>query len=233
MRRKLIWSLLLGSLAWMQTQAATPEALAALERGRELFDHGRWSDARLEFLKAREGVTPADYHALQSIDYHLAACAVELGSRDAEAALLDFEQRYPGSVFANDVRFSLGSYYCTQSDFERARDCFERTDYKALDRSRREQYDVRMGYVAFTEGRYDQAYDYFDRIGSRSRYIDHARYYKAYIDYAEGRYGRARQGFEQLARSEAYGRGAAPQGVRRRRRPDAERLVPPGRLLPA
>ncbi|WP_302366489.1 tetratricopeptide repeat protein [uncultured Alistipes sp.] len=205
MRGKLIWSLLLGSLAWMQTQAATPEALAALERGRELFDHGRWSDARLEFLKAREGVTPADYHALQSIDYHLAACAVELGSRDAEAALLDFEQRYPGSVFANDVRFSLGSYYCTQSDFERARDCFERTDYKALDRSRREQYDVRMGYVAFTEGRYDQAYDYFDRIGSRSRYIDHARYYKAYIDYAEGRYGRARQGFEQLARSEAYG----------------------------
>lgn len=151
------------------------------------------------------GVTPADYHALQSIDYHLAACAVELGSRDAEAALLDFEQRYPGSVFANDVRFSLGSYYCTQSDFERARDCFERTDYKALDRSRREQYDVRMGYVAFTEGRYDQAYYYFDRIGSRSRYIDHARYYKAYIDYAEGRYGRARQGFEQLARSEAYG----------------------------
>ena len=90
MRGKLIWSLLLGSLAWMQTQAATPEALAALERGRELFDHGRWSDARLEFLKAREGVTPADYHALQSIDYHLAACAVELGSRDAEAALLDF-----------------------------------------------------------------------------------------------------------------------------------------------
>ena len=119
--------------------------------------------------------------------------------------MLDFEQRYPGSVYANDVLFSLGSYYCTKADFGRAREYFGRTDYKALDRSRREQYDVRMGYVAFTDGDYAKAYDYFDRIGSRSRYIDHAIYYKSYIDYAEGRYGRARQGFEQLTRSEAYG----------------------------
>lgn len=205
MRGKLILSLLLGSLAWGQMQAATPEAQAALQRGRELFDHGRWSDARHEFLKAREGVAPADYRQRQSLDYYLAACAVELGSSDAEAALLDFEQRYPGSVYANDVLFSLGSYYCTKADFGRAREYFGRTDYKALDRSRREQYDVRMGYVAFTDGDYAKAYDYFDRIGSRSRYIDHAIYYKSYIDYAEGRYGRARQGFEQLTRSEAYG----------------------------
>ena len=73
-----------------------------------------------------------------------------------------------------------------------------------ISNSRREQYDIRMGYVEFGDGNYAKAYGYFDRIGSRSEYVDHARYYKAYIDYAEGRYGRAKQGFETLARSESF-----------------------------
>ena len=49
-----------------------------------------------------------------------------------------------------------------------------------------------------------QRFGRIDRIGSRSEYVDHARYYKAYIDYAEGRYGRAKQAFTALLRSDAY-----------------------------
>ena len=87
---------------------------------------------------------------------------------------------------------------------KRAREAFEKTDYKALGRARKEQYDVRMGYVEFTDGDYDKAFGYFDRIGPQSEYADHALYYKSYIDYAEGRYGRAKQGFTALQRSDAY-----------------------------
>ena len=185
-------------------QAGTPESAAFIDRGRSLFDFGRWTDARHEFLQARETLSPADREAAQTVDFYLAACAVELGSRDAEAALRRFEARYPGSVYANDVRFSLGSYYCAEGDMKRAREAFEKTDYKALGRARKEQYDVRMGYVEFTDGDYDKAFGYFDRIGPQSEYADHALYYKSYIDYAEGRYGRAKQGFTALQRSDAY-----------------------------
>lgn len=185
-------------------QAGTPESAAFIDRGRSLFDFGRWTDARHEFLQARETLSPADREAAQTVDFYLAACAVELGSRDAEAALRRFEVRYPGSVYANDVRFSLGSYYCAEGDMKRAREAFEKTDYKALGRARKEQYDVRMGYVEFTDGDYDKAFGYFDRIGPQSEYADHALYYKSYIDYAEGRYGRAKQGFTALQRSDAY-----------------------------
>ena len=185
-------------------QAGTPESGTFIDRGRSLFDFGRWTDARHEFLQARSALSPADRDAMQTVDFYLAACAVELGSRDAEAALREFETRYPGSVYANDVRFSLGSYYTAQGDMKRAREAFEKTDYKALSRSRKEQYDVRMGYVEFTDGNYDKAFGYFDRIGPQSEYADHARYYKSYIDYAEGRYGRAKQGFTALQRSDAY-----------------------------
>uniref|UniRef100_UPI003FD80E69 tetratricopeptide repeat protein n=1 Tax=Alistipes putredinis TaxID=28117 RepID=UPI003FD80E69 len=185
-------------------QAGTPESAAFIDRGRSLFDFGRWTDARHEFLQARETLSPADREAAQTVDFYLAACAVELGSRDAEAALRRFEARYPGSVYANDVRFSLGSYYCAEGDMKRAREAFEKTDYKALGRARKEQYDVRMGYVEFTDGDYDKAFGYFDRIGPQSEYADHALYYKSYIDYAEGRYGRAKQGLTALQRSDAY-----------------------------
>lgn len=187
-------------------RAADSDPETLMRRARDLFGYGRWSDARHELLRAREVIDPSDRFRAQEIDYYLAACAVELGSADAEGALREFEQRYPYSVHTNDVRFSLGSYYCSVGNMAKAREAFERTDYRSLDARRREQYDIRMGYVDFSEGRYREAYDRFSRIGSRSEYADHARYYTAYIDYAEGRYARAKQGFESLRRSDAYGR---------------------------
>lgn len=206
MRKKLslLLTLALCAVCTLRVQAGVPESETFIERGRSLFDYGRWSDARHEFLRARDVLAPSDRVAAQTVDFYLAACAVELGSRDAEGALRDFEARYPGSVYANDVRFSLGSLYCAEGDMRRAREAFAKTDYKALSRSRKEQYDIRMGYVEFTEGNYDKAFGYFDRIGPQSEYADHALYYKSYIDYAQGRYGRAKQGFTALQRSDAY-----------------------------
>lgn len=190
-------------------RAATPETLRFITRGRELFDFGRWSDARHEFVQARERLEPSDLQERQLVDYYLAACAVELGGRDAAAALHEFERRYPGSTYANDVRFSLGSYYCSAGDMQRAWEYLEKTDYHALSASRRERYDMRMGYVQFSRGDYPAAYGYFDRIAPASEYADHALYFKSYIDYTEGKDGRAKQGFERLTRSGAY-RDLAP-----------------------
>lgn len=205
--RKILSLLLAFSLCVSATSAdaAVPsESQTFIYRGQSLFGYGRWSDARHEFLKAREALALTDVAAVQTVDFYLAACAVELGSRDADGALREFMARYPGSVYTNDVRFSLGSYYCAEGEMKRAREYFAKTDYKALSSQRKEQYDIRMGYVEFTEGNYAKAYTYFDRIGSQSEYTDHARYYMAYIDYVEGRYGRAKQGFTVLQRSDAY-----------------------------
>lgn len=66
-----------------------------LVRGRELFDFGRWSEARHEFLAARDALQPGQRADAEEIDFFLAACAVELGSTDAEGALLRFVSKYP------------------------------------------------------------------------------------------------------------------------------------------
>lgn len=78
-------------------------------------------------------------------------------------------------------------------------------NYRALDRTRREQYDLRMGYIEFGRDDYDRAMTYFDRINPQSEFYDHALYYKSYIAYAREQYDWARSGFERLLKSEAYG----------------------------
>ena len=156
-------------------------------------------------LKAREGADRDDRLTLQQIDYQLAVCALKLGSRDAEAMLADFSKRYPESVYNNDLRFAQGLLYCSRSEYDKALACFGRVNYRALDRTRREQYDLRMGYIEFGRDDYDRAMTYFDRINPQSEFYDHALYYKSYIAYAREQYDWARSGFERLLKSEAYG----------------------------
>lgn len=189
---------------WYNVRAAEPETLALIDRGVELFDYGRWSDARHEFQRAQQSLRPADRYECQKVEYYLAACAVELGEEDAEATLRRFMDEWPDSVFANDVLFSLASYYCTSGDMEAAARTFAQVDYDALTPQRKAQYDIRMGYAAFGAGRYDEAYDYFERVDPRSEYADHALYYRSYIEYSRRQYDRAKAGFDRLATSAAY-----------------------------
>ena len=195
----------LALLGMPEARALSPETARHLQRGHELFEYGRWSDARHEFRIARAALDPADYAQQQEADYFLAACAVELGSDDAAEALLQFERDYPESIWLNDVRFALGSFYSSAGNYAEAKQWFAQVDREALSLSRREQYDFRCGYIAFVEGDYATMYDCLGRIPNDSELADHVLYYKSYVDYVEGRYGRARQGFEQLLRSDAYG----------------------------
>ena len=53
MRKFRILLLILASAACtLGAQAAGPEIGTLMERARDLFDYGRWSDARHEFLRA-------------------------------------------------------------------------------------------------------------------------------------------------------------------------------------
>ena len=76
-------------------RAADSDPETLMRRARDLFGYGRWSDARHELLRAKEALDPSELLLAQEVEYYLAACAVELGSPDAEGALRAFEERYP------------------------------------------------------------------------------------------------------------------------------------------
>ena len=177
---------------------------ASLKRGRELYELGRWSDARQEFSALRSGLSESDAEARELADYYLALCAVELGQPEAEERLEGFLEEYPASVRTNDIWFALGGYYCTREEFAKAREAFGRTDCKMLSGDRRADYDFRMGYIEFLDDNYPVAGDYFSKVGPSSRYYDHSIYYSAYIDYTDGNYASAKRKFTQLLNSNAY-----------------------------
>lgn len=185
--------------------AMTPsEPEVSMKRGIELYEQGRWSDARHQFMKLREALPREQRGILQDIDFYLAMCAMELGDSDVEQRLLSYMDTYSGSVYNNDIRFALAMYYCTRDDYARAREAFADVNYRMLTPKQREKYDVRMGYIEFLEGHYDAAFIYFDRIGSSSEYYDHAVYYKAYVEYIRGNYQVSKRLFTSLRKSDAY-----------------------------
>ncbi len=198
--------LVCGVLLALTASAQVPEeAEKALLRGRQLYEFGRWSDARHAFREAQQRTPQGAEAQREEIDYYLSALSVELGAEDVDRVLEEFMRRCPNSTFGNQVRYALGSYYCAEGDMQKARHYFSQCAYAALSNAEQERYNIRMGYVAFTEGNFREAYAYFDRIEARSELSDHATYYRAYIDYVEGRNAEAKRRFTQLKSSSAYG----------------------------
>lgn len=205
--RKILLLMLASAVSGASLFAMIPsERDAALKRGRELYELGRWSDARREFTALSEKLSSSDFEGHELADYYIALCSKELGQPETEARMMAFLDGYPSSVRTNDVRFSLADYYCTREEFGKAREMLAETNYDLLSRDRKADYDFRMGYIEFLDRNYAAAAERFSRVGSTNRYYEHALYYRAYIDYSNGNYGAAKQKFLQLKESEAYGK---------------------------
>lgn len=206
MCKKIILTIVVSLLAAaLPAGAASPESRSVAKRAQSLYEAKRWSDARSEYGRLRAMLDPSrDLHELQRTDYFLTQCLVQMGSPDAEAALRRFLAENPSSVYCNDVRFTLACQLCDNGRLADADREFASVDYRLLDASQRERYDVRVGYIRLKQGRLSESDERFSQISSKSEYVDHAVYYRAYIDYKQGDYERAGEGFRSVEHSASY-----------------------------
>lgn len=174
------------------------------ERAKSLIEHGRYSEARHSLTNLREQVPLDEEVLVRHIDFELALCAYELRDNEAEQIMLAFLRRYPESVHINDVRFMLAMYYCEREEYSTARKYLDKVSYKALTNENKERYNMRLGYIEFTSGNHDKAYELFSTLSPTGNYADHAVYYKSYIHYARGEYKEAYKGFDSLRKSDNY-----------------------------
>ena len=202
MMRKFYIAVALLSSVWGYAAADSQSEL--LGRAKNLLEHGRYADARHEYMRLKQVAPVDDLGLMQQTEYGLTVCAVELDDNVAEQRMVSFLDRYPGSVHAADIRFRLALHYCEMEQWQDAKREFEAVSYKALTRADRERYDVRMGYIEFLSGNYDAAVGYFDRVPAGGTASDHAVYYKAYIAYSRGDIDAAYKGFSALKNSEIY-----------------------------
>lgn len=206
MRRQIfLFSLLILSLSLPAAKAQTKVADDALKRAVSLCDYGHWIEARQELLRLRERLSSVeDREQIERVDYYLARCEDELQMEGAEARLRRFLAENGGSSYANDVQYELGDHYCMLGYDAMAEQELRKVDYNMLSPQQRDRYDLRMGYMTFMRGDYDESERYFSRIVPNSEYADHATYYKSYMAYARGELAEARRGFESLRESRIY-----------------------------
>lgn len=204
-RKLLILALLLFTVGTASSWAQPKQIDKSIERAVSLYDLGHWIEARSEFQAVREELsTVRDRFHIERIDYYLALCDSKLKMRDAEGRMKRYLMEYAGSPYSNDVQFALAAHYCMTGEDALAEAELTKVDYRTLTPAQKDQYDLRMGYMAFMKGDYVESERYFSRIVPTSEYADHATYYKSYMAYTREEFEVARNGFSSLSSSPMY-----------------------------
>ena len=180
------------------------EVRSAYDKGLALFEKEKYGAAQAEFRRA-QSLLPTDAQGYDTrIAYHIALCAAELGQDNAMQLLNRFLEDYPHTIYTNDVRFALAGEYYREGDYARASDLYAEIDPYSLDRLKTDEYNYKRGHALFMTDRYDEAYQAFAGVDTRSVYAPHATYYTAYIEYTRGNYGKAKEGFLAVADDPVY-----------------------------
>lgn len=201
----LLVTLSLVALAPVMVVASQPDYRQQKSTVENLMQRHRWGDARYMLDRMAEGLDVVeDRYDMEWIDFQRIYCDMELGASEIDDMMSRYVETYPQSRYNNSVLFLLGSYYCDEGDLSRSESVFNSVEYKHLDALQKERFDIRMGYIKFADGRYNDAYPYFSRIKSSSQYYPHALYFLSYIAYVNQEYDLAAHGFERLKENDDY-----------------------------
>ena len=207
MRRQIISFLALFILAATSVEvvAQGPDIAGRKAEIEDMLTRGRWGEAHEALVALERDINPIDNRLdVEWVRFEKVHTSVELGVADAEAMMKNFIENHPSSIYRNDMLFMLASYYTDNGMMADGERVFAEVDYKALDARERERYDMRMGYIRFTEADYPRAKTHLKRVSKISDYYPHAQYYLAYMHYLDGEFISAEEIFSMLASTEEY-----------------------------
>lgn len=176
----------------------------ALNRARELVQHEQWASAMYELEQAEKTSVPDDVSQKRESEYLMAVCAVKLGRSDAASRLAAFVDKYPHSVYNNNIRFYQGTLLYNAGQYEKALESLLAVNPYDLNASDLDEYNFKTGHAYFKGGDFDAAYIRMNEVSQKSGYYPHARYHIAYIDYLRGNNARAKEIFASLSDNDSY-----------------------------
>ncbi len=175
-----------------------------LSRVRELVRHGRFEAASYELKRVIKRLGPDDYGQRSEAEYLSALCDVKLGRADAAETLGAFMEKYPNSLYDNDIRFYQGVLLYNAGEYEKALESLLAVNPYRMGDSEADEYNFKTGHSYFVTENWDAAYQRLADVSENSSYYPHARYYMGYMDYARGNNARARELFTSIADSRSY-----------------------------
>ena len=156
-----------------QTEAYTND-LVEYQKALSLYNNSQYLAAQSLFRNIKKN---ANTDALISdCDYYIANCAVRLNQQNADKLVEDFVEQYPTSTKRNTAFLDVADYYFANGKYAYAKKWYDKVDEESLARSEREDYNFKMGYVAFATKNYKQAKKYFSRVENSQKHGSQAKY---------------------------------------------------------
>ncbi len=197
-------------LTFGQSSEKYNSAYAGFFRAEELYNKEQYAAARKEFRDFVNTQTNENDPFVIKALYYEAISALELYNNDAIPLLLDFNKKYPESIYKKEIYFRLGKYYYSKKDYEDALVWFNKLRANDLEEEQRDEFYFKLGYSFFKEEKFSEARSAFHEIKSGdSQYAKPALYYYSYIEYQNKNYSSALEGFLILEKDEQYA-GIAP-----------------------
>ena len=190
--------------SFAQTSAASHVYSDNWKKGHDLFKRQDFGGARYCFQQVAEKENDFSDRKIEA-EFYLAYCAVELSRPEAEKKMLNFLDRYPGSVFVHQAYFQLARQKYKQKRYKKALGWLERTDAYQIGDDQEDEFLFIKAYSYFKTENADQAGKYFfDLIDKKGEYQLSANYYYAHIAYENGNYQTALNAFDKLGDDDRY-----------------------------
>lgn len=200
---KLKTILLSTSLAVVALASAQPTVMDTgvqgyLERGKPMYESRNYVGAIDQLSHLDNLQAPA--RVLEEADYYMALSRFERDEASSLQALRDFIDKYPSSLYTQEVLMKIGNYYFYHGEFGDALVAYTQVRDHSLNANENEDLIYRMAYSDLQLGSYDDARQLYERLRGTRRYDDAVRFYDAYIDYANKNYDAAYSKFTRVNR---------------------------------
>ncbi len=200
----LITFLFVGNI-FAQKSLEHQQSIVLFEKGKELYDLGKYGSARDQFEKALHQWKDAETNQYAEAKYYQALCAKELENDDAIYLFEKFIKEHPESNRKDYAYFHLGDLELANRKYRNAIRQFKNVSKRNLDRETAQEYTFKYGYAYFMNEDYDVANSYFTGLKDvDSKYYEAANYYYGHIQYTKGNYDTALKSFNRINNDPAF-----------------------------
>ena len=185
-----------------QRSAVYTSDLVEYQKALSLYNSSQYLAAQALFDKIQD--TSKDEVIKSDCAYYIANCAVRLNQQNADDLIEKFVEDYPTSTKRNTAFMDVGDYYYENSRYSYAKKWYDKVDEDSLARTEREDYNFKMGYVAFATKNYKEAKKYFSRVENSQKHGSQAKYYIGFMAYEGDDYDKASEYFDQVSDQDKY-----------------------------
>ena len=154
-----------------------------LDQAKTLYNKGMYVTAEKELDQIAASMTDHRSLLYSEVVANKVMCAIALGRADMEGLLKNFENEFPADPQLDMIKFSLGSYWFDNANYEPALDVFNQIKTNHLYKSVRNEYYFKRGYCSMRVGNYEQSVQDFSKVfkSSANPYSTPSRYYCGYV----------------------------------------------------